>query len=69
MHPRPATALTVYGAGMHEYTKAEPDLPMGVAPAVLADWERAVESGFFGIGTQGAGEPTTASRPHEPHHD
>lgn len=47
MSPPPRTALTVYEAGVHEYTKPEPGLPQGVAPAVLATWRDAVEHGFF----------------------
>ena len=58
MRPQPRTALTVYGAGMHEYTKPEPDLPDGVAPAVLADWERAIEQGFFRVPEPSAGPPS-----------
>ena len=48
MEPAPKTALTQFEAGVHEYTKAEPDLPMGVAPSVITGWHQAVINGFFG---------------------
>ncbi len=43
----PPTGLTKLGAGVHEYTKPEPDLPLGVAPAVISLWHTAVANGFF----------------------
>ncbi len=45
--PAPRTGLTALGAGVHDYTKPELDLPMGVAPAVVALWQHAIEGGFF----------------------
>ncbi len=50
MDPLPRTALTRFGAGVHEYSKAEADLPQGVAPAVIAGWHSAITNGFFGDG-------------------
>jgi hypothetical protein len=47
MDPAPRTGLTALGAGVHDYTKPELDLPMGVAPAVVALWQHAIEGGFF----------------------
>lgn len=47
MAPPPRTGLTVYGAGVHDYTKPEPGLPHGVAPAVLTTWREAIDRGFF----------------------
>ncbi len=47
MDPAPRTALTQFEAGVHDYTKPEPDLPMGVAPAVIAGWSDAISAGFF----------------------
>ena len=47
MEGPPRTGLTVFGAGVHNYTKPEPDLPMGVAPAVIALWQRAIDGEFF----------------------
>jgi len=50
MDPAPRTALTKYGAGVHEYTKPQPGLPWGVAPAVLTGWRQAMDNGFFADG-------------------
>jgi hypothetical protein len=43
----PRTGLTVFGAGVHNYAKPEPDLPMGVAPAAIALWQHAIAGEFF----------------------
>ncbi len=43
----PRTALTKFGAGVHDYTKPEPGLPLGVVPAVISMWEAAIEENFF----------------------
>jgi len=50
MDPAPRTALTKFGAGVHEYTKPQPGLPSGVAPAVISGWREAVYNGFFAGG-------------------
>ena len=47
MDPSPRTALTKFGAGMHEYAKAEADLALGVAPSVITGWDAALNHGFF----------------------
>jgi hypothetical protein len=47
MSPTPRTALTQFGAGVHEYTKPEPGLPFGVAPSVVKGWQAAIDNGFF----------------------
>lgn len=47
MIPAPRTALTKFGAGVHEYTRFEPELPLGVAPSVITGWRAAVDNGFF----------------------
>ena len=47
MDPSPRTALTTFGAGMHEYAKAEADLAFGVAPSVITGWDAALNHGFF----------------------
>ena len=47
MDPAPRTALTKFGTGVHEYTKAETDLPQGVAPSVITGWHTAITNGFF----------------------
>ncbi len=49
MSPAPRVALTQFGAGVHDYTKREPDLPMGVAPAVVSQWDEAIAEGFFDV--------------------
>jgi hypothetical protein len=49
MEGPPRTGLTVFGAGVHNYAKPEPDLPMGVAPTVIALWQRAIDGEFFAI--------------------
>src|SRR5262249_27914487 len=48
-HPTPAPkiALTRFGAGVHSFWKAEKDLPVGIAPAVLRTWNDAVVGGYF----------------------
>jgi hypothetical protein len=47
MNPAPRIALTRFGAGVHSFWKAEPDLPVGIAPAVLKTWDEAVRGGYF----------------------
>jgi hypothetical protein len=47
MNPPATAALTKFGAGVHEYTKPAPELPMGVAPSVITSWQAAVDNGFF----------------------
>jgi hypothetical protein len=47
MSPPPRVCVVEYGAGVHGYTKAEKDLPMGIAPAVTKVWYDAIMSGFF----------------------
>ena len=49
MEGPPRTGLTVFGAGVHNYAKPEPDLPMGVAPAAIALWQRAIDGEFFAV--------------------
>ncbi len=47
MEGPPRTGLTAFGAGVHNYAKPQPDLPMGVAPAAVALWQRAIDGEFF----------------------
>ncbi len=47
MEPAPVVTVTRFEAGTHSYAAPEPDLPMGVAPAVFASWERAIRGGYF----------------------
>jgi hypothetical protein len=47
MKPAPRVALTRFGAGVHTYTKPEPGLPIGIAPAAAQCYVRAIQEGFF----------------------
>lgn len=47
MTPPPRTSLTRFGAGVHDYTRPEADLPLGVAPSVINGWQDAITNGFF----------------------
>ena len=47
MTPAPKIALTRFGAGVHSFWKAEQDLPVGIAPAVIKSWKQAVVEGYF----------------------
>ncbi len=47
MEPAPRLALTRFGAGVHTYTKAEEDLPLGIAPAAAKFYYDAIVGGFF----------------------
>src|SRR5262245_24904297 len=43
----PKVRLTQWGAGVHTYHKAEPGLPLGIAPPVVELCVRAIEEGYF----------------------
>ena len=47
MKPAPRVALTRFGAGVHTYTKPEPGLPIGIAPAAAQFYVQAIQEGFF----------------------
>jgi hypothetical protein len=47
MRPAPRVALTRFGAGVHTYTKPEPGLPIGIAPAAAQLYLRAIQGGYF----------------------
>jgi hypothetical protein len=47
MRPAPRTAVTRFGAGVHTYTKPEPGLPVGIAPAAAQFYVRAIQEGYF----------------------
>jgi hypothetical protein len=47
MSPAPRVALTRFGAGVHTYTKPEPGLPIGIAPAAAQFYVQAIQEGFF----------------------
>ncbi len=47
MSPAPRVAVTRMMAGVHTYTKPEPELPMGIAPAAARYYMDAIKGGFF----------------------
>jgi hypothetical protein len=47
MKPAPRVALTRFGAGVHTYTKPEPGLPIGIAPAAAQFYVQAIQGGYF----------------------
>jgi hypothetical protein len=49
MQPAPRVALTRFGAGVHTYTKPEPGLPVGIAPAAAQFYVQAIQEGFFAV--------------------
>jgi len=47
MRPAPRVAVTRFMAGVHTYTKPEPGLPVGIAPAAAQFYFDAVTGGYF----------------------
>jgi hypothetical protein len=47
MKPAPRTHVLRMGAGVHTYTKPEPGLPVGIAPAAAQFYHDAITGGFF----------------------
>lgn len=47
MDPAPLVTVTHFQAGTHGYVDPEPDLPMGIAPAVFQSWDDAIKGGYF----------------------
>jgi hypothetical protein len=47
MSPAPRVHVTRFGAGVHTYTKPEPDLPVGIAPAAAQFYADAIRGGYF----------------------
>jgi hypothetical protein len=45
--PAPKVFLTRFGAGVHTYHKAEPELPVGIVPAVAHYYVEAIAGGYF----------------------
>lgn len=45
--PAPKVMVTRFGAGVHLYTKAEKDLPLGIGPAVAEFYHQAITGGYF----------------------
>lgn len=51
MEPAPKTSLTQFMAGQHGYMSADEKLglPYGIGPAVFAQWDDAIRSGWFNV--------------------
>ena len=49
MRPAPRTHVLRMGAGVHTYTKPEPGLPIGIAPAAAQFYHDAITGGFFAV--------------------
>jgi hypothetical protein len=47
LRPAPKHRLVRWGAGVHTYHKAEPGLPVGVAPAMAQLWHDAITQGYY----------------------
>lgn len=47
MDPAPKVHLVPFEAGYHSYSRSEPDLPMGLAPAMVKIWHDAIMGGYF----------------------
>ena len=47
MDPAPKTAVCRFGAGVHTYTKPEPELPVGIAPVAAKFFFDAISGGYF----------------------
>jgi hypothetical protein len=47
MNPAPKVRVVQFEAGTHDYERAEPDLPMGLVPAVTNIWDAAIRSGYY----------------------
>ncbi len=48
MNPAPKVHLVPFETGYHSYSRAEADLPMGLAPAMVKMWHSAIMGGYFG---------------------
>jgi hypothetical protein len=49
MKPAPRVAVTRFMAGVHTYTKPEPGLPVGIAPAAAQFYMDAIRGGYFAV--------------------
>lgn len=47
MMPAPKARLVRFDAGSHAYERPEPDLPMGLVPAVTELWDEAIREGYY----------------------
>jgi poly(3-hydroxybutyrate) depolymerase len=52
LDPAPKRSLTLFHAGVHDYDRAEPDLPLGAAPAIAELWDTAIRGGFYSLATR-----------------
>jgi hypothetical protein len=48
LDPAPRVRVVQFEAGTHAYTKAQPDLPQGITPAVVKLWHEAIMNGYYG---------------------
>lgn len=47
LNPAPRVHLFRYLSGVHSYMKAEPELPMGIGPAIAHTWHAAITNGYY----------------------
>ena len=47
MDPPPKVSLVPFEAGVHGYSEAQEDLPMGVFPATALMWYEAIVNGYY----------------------
>lgn len=47
LSPAPKFDYVQLGAGIHSYWRSEPDLPLGVCPAVVKVWSEAIAAGWY----------------------
>ncbi|HEY7047833.1 MAG TPA: hypothetical protein VH373_11475 [Jatrophihabitantaceae bacterium] len=47
MDAPPRIALQHFQAGVHTVWRAEPELPLGIMPAMSLEWDRAIKDGYF----------------------
>jgi hypothetical protein len=47
LEPAPKVRVVQFEAGTHVYYKAEPDLPLGITPAVVKLWNEAIMNGYY----------------------
>jgi hypothetical protein len=47
--PAPKVRVVQFGAGTHVYYTPQPDLPLGITPAVVKLWHEAIMGGYFGL--------------------
>ncbi len=47
MDPAPRTHAILFGAGVHSWNFKDDNIPHGIAPAVIAMWNEAIQGGYF----------------------